>query len=302
VRQVRARFVVCHRLPVTNMGEAAARANHMVGKVILITGAGGGFGRALAQMTAALGARIIATDVDADSAAATAAAIVDAGGEALGVRCDVTRRADLDDAVRSGVDTYGSVDVLVNNAGVMPLAFFGDHAAAAEAWDRAIDINVKGVLNGICAVYDQMIRQGRGHVVNISSIYGNAGTAGSGVYSATKAAVGVLSDSLRVEAQGKIKVTVVRPTGVMGTGLGSGVVNPQAIVGLTGQHTERFAERVQRLGGAGLHPDETDVDHVRYWAITPEDLVRQIVYAIDQPWGVTIGDITVRATGEDYVL
>ena len=172
--------------------------------------------------------------MDSDSAAATADSIIDAGGEAFGVRCDVTRRADLDDVVRIAIDRYGTVDVLVNNAGVMPLAFFSDHAAAVEAWDRAIDINVKGVLNGICAVYDQMIRQGRGHVVNISSIYGNAGTAGSGVYSATKAAVRVLSDSLRVEAQGKIKVTVVRPTGVMGTGLGGGVVNPKRSSGSPG--------------------------------------------------------------------
>jgi NADP-dependent 3-hydroxy acid dehydrogenase YdfG len=279
-----------------------SRTNHVEGKVIVITGAGGGFGRSLAEMTAAMGARIIASDVDGDAAMATADAIIGAGGEALGVRADVTRRADLDDLVRTAVDRWGSVDVLVNNAGVMPLAFFSDHAAAAESWDRAIDTNLKGVLNGICAVYDQMIRQGRGHVVNISSIYGNAGTAGSGVYSATKAAVRVLSDSLRVEAQGKIKVTVVRPTGVMGTGLGAGVVNPQALVGLTGQHTERFVERVQRLGSGALQPAETDVDDVRYWTITPEDLVRQIVYAIDQPWGVTIGDITVRATGEDYIL
>ena len=270
--------------------------------MIVITGAGGGFGRSLAEMTAAMGARILACDVDGDAATATADAIIGAGGEAVGVRADVTLRADLDDVVRTAVDRWASVDVLVNNAGVMPLAFFSDHAAAAESWDRAIDINLKGVLNGICAVYDQMIRQGRGHVVNISSIYGNAGTAGSGVYSATKAAVRVLSDSLRVEAQGKIKVTVVRPTGIMGTGLGGGIVNPQALVGLTGQHTERFGERVQRLGSGGLRPEETDVDDVRYWAITPDDLVRQIVYAIDQPWGVTIGDITVRATGEDYIL
>ena len=111
----------------------------------------------------------------------------------------------------------------------------------------------------------------------------------------------MLSDSLRVESQGKIKVTVVRPTGVMGTGLSAGVVNQGAIVGLTGQNTERFGERVQRLVSGALRPEETDVDDVRYWAITPEDLVRQIVYAIDQPWGVTINDITVRATGEDYV-
>lgn len=279
-----------------------ARANYLADKVIMITGAGGGFGRALAEMTARMGARIAACDVDGDAAAATADAIVAAGGEATGMAADVTRRADLDAVVRAAVDRWGRVDVLVNNAGVMPLAFFSDHVAAADAWDRAIDINIKGVLNGICSVYDQMIQQGRGHVVNISSIYGNAGVAGSGVYSATKAAVRVLSDSLRVEAQGKIKVTVVRPTGVMGTGLGSGIVNPQALVGLTGQHTERFGERVQRLTESGLRPEETDVDDVRYWAITPDDLVRQIVYAIDQPWGVTIGDITVRATGEDYVL
>ena len=278
------------------------RPDHLTGKVILVTGAGGGFGRLLAQMTAARGARVVATDVDGTAAAATAASVIEAGGEAIGVSVDVTRRADLDEAVRQAVERWGSVDVLVNNAGVMPLAFFSDHERAADAWDRCIDINVKGVLNGICAVYDQMIRQGRGHVVNLSSIYGNDGTAGSGVYSPTKAAVRVMSESLRVESQGKIKVTVVRPTGVMGTGLGAGVINQGALVGLTGQHAERFGERVQRIvTGAGLRPEETDVDDVRYWAITPDDLVRQIVYAIDQPWGITINDITVRATGEDYV-
>src|SRR5580700_10816710 len=100
------------------------------------------------------------------------------------------------------VETYSAIDVLVNNAGIMPLAFFADHSAASEAWDRCIDVNLKGVLHGISAVYDQMIAQGRGHVVNISSIYGNAGVEGAGVYSATKAAVTALSDSLRVEAAG----------------------------------------------------------------------------------------------------
>ena len=277
------------------------RTNHVDGKVILITGAGGGFGRLLAEMTASMGALVAATDVNGEAAAATAGAIVDAGGDAIGLAVDVTRRADVDDAVARTVERWGRVDVLVNNAGVMPLAFFSDHAAAADAWDRAIDINFKGVLNGICAVHDQMIEQGRGHIVNISSIYGNDGTAGSGVYSATKAAVRVLSESLRVESQGKIKVTVVRPTGILGTGLSAGVINQGAIVGLTGQNTLKFGDRVQRMMGGGLLPEETDVDDVRYWAITPEDLVRQLVYVIDQPWGVTINDITVRASGEDYV-
>lgn len=287
----------------TTSPAATARKNYVDGKVILITGAGGGFGRILAQMTASLGARVIATDVNGDAAKETADSVIAAGGQALSYGVDVTRRADLDAAVRGGIEHWGAVDVLVNNAGVMPLAFYSDHVAAAEAWDRSIDINIKGVLNGICAVYDQMIAQGRGHVVNISSIYGNAGSEGSGVYSATKAAVRVLSESLRVETQGKIKVTVVRPTGVMGTNLGAGVINPAAIVGLAGQKIGQWSERVNRLStGEGLRSEETDADDVRYWAITPEDLVRQVVYAIDQPWGVSIGDITVRASGEDYIL
>jgi len=288
---------------VTRQHAAPVRKNYVEGKVILITGAGGGFGRILAQMTAAMGAKVAATDVNGDAAKETAESIVAAGGDAFGSAVDVTRRADLDRVVADAVSRWGAVDVLVNNAGVMPLAFYSDHAAAAESWDRSIDINIKGVLNGICAVYDQMISQGRGHVVNISSIYGNAGSEGSGVYSATKAAVRVLSESLRVETQGKIKVTVVRPTGVMGTNLGAGVVNPAAIVGLAGQKIGQWSERVGRLSSSeGLRSEETDVDDVRYWAITPEDLVRQVVYAIDQPWGVSIGDITVRATGEDYIL
>jgi NADP-dependent 3-hydroxy acid dehydrogenase YdfG len=277
--------------------------NYVTGKVILITGAGGGFGRLLSDMTADLGARVMVCDIDESAAHETAAAITSRGGSAIAMRTDVTVRSDLDAAVRAVVGKWGSLDVLVNNAGVMPLAFFSDHAAAAVAWDRAIDINLKGVLHGICAVHDQMINQGRGHVINISSIYGNTGTAGSAVYSATKAAVRVLAESLRIESQGKIKVTVVSPTGVMGTSLGQGVINPNAMVGITGQHTERFGERIGRLtSGAGLKPEEVDVNDIRYWAIQPHDLVRQLVYVINQPWGVSIGDITVRASGEDYIL
>jgi NADP-dependent 3-hydroxy acid dehydrogenase YdfG len=200
------------------------------------------------------------------------------------------------------VERFGAVDVLVNNAGVMPLAFFADHEQAHDAWTRCIDINFKGVLNGICAVHDQMIAQGRGHVVNIASIYANAGTAGSGVYSATKAAVAVLSDSLRKESQGRIKVTVVRPTGVLGTNLANSVVNPAAATGIVGANEQRFTERVLAYLGGNLDPALTDVDSAAYWAIEPEHVAAEVVHAIDQPWGVTLGDITIRATGEDYVI
>jgi NADP-dependent 3-hydroxy acid dehydrogenase YdfG len=195
------------------------------------------------------------------------------------------------------VTDHGRIDVLVNNAGVMPLAFLADHARAADAWDRCIDINLKGVLHGIYAAYDHMVSQGGGHIVNIASIYGNYGVAGAAVYSATKAAVITLSNALRVEAQGKIKVTVVRPTGVPGTGLGAGIIDLAAVVPLAGHNADRLTARF----GGDMAPEAHDPDDVRYWAISPEELASQIVYAIDQPAGVAISDITVRATGEDYV-
>jgi len=147
--------------------------NHVEGKVILITGAAGGFGRLVAQKTAALGARVVVSDVDPKGIEETVVSIGEAGGEAEGCLADVTDRAAMKGLAARAVERFGAIDVIVNNAGVMPLAFFSDHAAAAEAWDRCIDINLKGVLHGISAVYDQMIGQRRGHVVNVSSIYGN---------------------------------------------------------------------------------------------------------------------------------
>jgi NADP-dependent 3-hydroxy acid dehydrogenase YdfG len=275
--------------------------NFVKGKVVVITGAGSGFGRLTATMTASLGASIVAADIDGAAAQQTADDIGEAGGAAEGVEADVTAKDAMDRVAKLAVERFGAIDVLVNNAGVMPLAFFSDHKIAWEAWSRAIDINLKGVLNGITAVYDQMIEQGRGHIVNISSIYGNRGTAGSGVYSATKAAVVTLSDALRLETRGKIKVTVVRPTGVLGTNLGSGVVNPEAVVGILGENVERFGQTIQEWMQGSLSAPQCDVNDVCYWNLAPEDLAAQIVAVINLPWGVNVSDITVRATGDDYI-
>lgn len=277
-------------------------ANHLAERVVVITGAGSGFGRLVAEMTAARGARVVAADIDGATAEETGARIQAAGGEALAFVADVTDRVQMHALAAAAVDAFGAIDVMVNNAGIMPLAFIADHALAADAWDRCIDINIKGVLNGIIAVHDQMIRQGRGHVVNISSIYGNFPNAGAGVYTASKAAVNILSETLRVESQGKIKVTNVRPTGVPTTNLAASVVNPSAIVGIVGDRQDRFMEHAMGLAAGDLPAAMADRDDVRYWTLTPEDLAEQIVYAIDQPWGVSISDITIRASGEDYVL
>ena len=279
-----------------------AESNYVDGKVIIVTGAGGGFGRLVSQKAAALGASIVATDVNEAAVKETVDSIVASGGKAEAVVADVTDKADLDRAAALAIERYGSIDVMLNNAGIMPLAFFADHGHAWEAWDKAIDINLKGVVHGIAAVYDQMLSQGQGHIINISSIYGNRGVAGAGVYSATKAAVAVISDALRVEAQGKIKVTVVRPTGVPATGLGLTVVNYEATVGITGQNTQRFGEQLGSWLGGELSAEALDPDNVAYWTISPDELADQIIAVINTPWGVNISDITVRATGEDYVL
>ncbi|OBF86283.1 short-chain dehydrogenase [Mycobacterium sp. 852002-51163_SCH5372311] len=276
-------------------------SQHLKDKVIIVTGAGSGFGKLISEKCAAGGAKVVGVDVNTESLNEVFEGIRAAGLEGTAHAADVTDMAQLKAAAQHAVDTYGAIDVMVNNAGVMPLAFFADHERAWEKWHKAIDINIKGVVNGISAVYDTMIQQGRGQVVNISSIYGNAGTEGSGVYSATKAAVDVLSDSLRIEAQGKIKVTTIKPTGVLGTNLASGVVNEMAAIGIVGQKAAKFFENVGNLQNGALRPEQMDVDSMQYWLITPDDLANAVVHVIDQPWGINLSDVTVRASGEDYV-
>ncbi len=276
-------------------------SRHLAGKVVLVTGAASGFGRLIAQKCAAGGAKVLGVDVDGVGLDEVVEAIGSAGGAAQACRADVTDIDQFRAAAAQAVDAFGALDVLVNNAGVMPLAYFADHQRAWQRWHQAIDINLKGVVNGIAAVYDQMIAQGRGHVVNISSIYGNGGIAGAGVYSATKAAVVALSDALRVEAQGVIKVSTVKPTGVLGTNLAAGVVNETAIMELAGGNGAIFAENLGNYFTGALRPEQSDVDSVQYWVITPDELADAVVHVIDQPWGITISDITVRASGENYV-
>jgi len=277
-------------------------SNHVSGKVIVVTGAAGGFGRLVCEKTSALGAQVVCADVNLPGLEETVKSIQASNGLASAFPTDVRHLSQMRELAAHAVSRFGSIDVLVNNAGIMPLAFFADHERAAEAWDRCIDINFKGVMNGIISVYDQMIAQQRGHVVNLSSIYSNHPVAGAAVYGASKSAVNFLSEALRVESQGKIKVTNVRPTGVPATGLGAGIINEAAIVGILGQNAPGYLQQMQ-AGLAGELPAEcSDAEQIEYYALAPELLADQIVYAINQPWGVSIGDITVRASGEGYIL
>jgi NADP-dependent 3-hydroxy acid dehydrogenase YdfG len=272
--------------------------DHIKDKVIIVTGAAKGFGRLVCEKASARGAKVVALDIDAPGLAAVEAA----GAAALTMKTDVTSLESMKAAASAAVGKFGAIDVIVNNAGVMPLAFYSDHAKAAEAWSRCIDINIKGVLNGIIAVHDQMIAQGRGHVINLSSIYGNFPVAGAAVYGASKAAVNFLSDALRVESQGRIKVTTIRPTGVPATSLGTGIVNPAAVVGILAQNTQSYISAMQTLQTANMDDGRKDPESIAYLALAPEFIADAILSAIDQPWGVSLSDITVRAAGDQYIL
>ena len=276
--------------------------DHVAGKSIVITGGGGGFGRLVALKAAQRGARIILGDINADAAEAVAADIRAAGGAAHALATDVTQLIQMQALVAAAVDHFGGIDVMVNNAGIMPLAFIADHAAAYEAWSRCIDINIKGVLNGMIAAHDPMIAAGKGHVINLSSIYGNFPVTGAAVYGASKAAVNFLSESLRVESRGKIKVTIIKPTGVPATGLGSTVVNQAASVGILGQNTPEFMEMVSQMQSGTFPPARLDPDQIDYASLAPDHIADAVLHAIDQPWGVSIGDITIRAAGDHFIL
>lgn len=136
-----------------------------------------------------------------------------------------------------------------------PLAYYSEHAIAMEAWEQSIATAINGTLYGIAAVYDQMIEQGQGHIVNISSILGNYPVSGCGVYNVTKAAVRMLGDSLRVESRGKIKVTNIKPTSVANTGLVSTEVDYNA--GLSGI----YGKIIDAFMGLAI-PDRLDTESI----------------------------------------
>ena len=270
--------------------------NHLDGRTVIVTGAAGGFGRLLAEKSAALGANVGACDIDVD-------ALADLAGERIEIgTVDVADLAAMRGFADRVVDRFGAIDVMINNAGIMPLAFIADHEAAHAAWERCIDINIKGTLNGMVAAHDPMIEQGRGHVINLSSIYGNFPVIGAAVYGASKTAVNFLSESFRVETRGQIKVTIVKPTGVPATGLSASVINPAASVGILGQDTPDFMAMVEGMQAGTFPAERLDPANIDYASLAPEHIADAVIHAIDQPWGVSIGDITVRAAGDHFIL
>ena len=273
--------------------------NYVEGKVIIITGASSGFGKLTAKRAAEMGGKIVLAARSEEKLKETVAEIKAAGGEASYIVTDVAKKDDVFAMAKFAVDTYGRIDVLVNNTGTMPLAFFSEHEQALDKWEQCIDISIKGTIFGISAVYDQMIKQGQGQVINVSSIYANFPVAGAGVYQVAKMGVQYLAESLRSECQGKIKVTTIKPTGFMKTNLSSSVVDQMAMMPAVAGPLEILSNWVEE---APLRPDFHDINSMTYNDPDPQVLADNIIYAINQPWGVSIGDLTVRASGESFVI
>ncbi len=181
------------------------------GKVVVITGASSGIGESTAKLLAQGGAKVVLGARRRDRIDALAKEISASGGKAVGFTVDVAKRAEVEAFVKRAVETFGRIDVIVNNAGIMPIAPI--EALKVEEWDRQIDVNLKGVLYGVAAAMPQMQKQRSGHIINIASVYGIKVFAPGGVvYCATKAAVRVLTEGLRMELHSQnIRCTVISP-------------------------------------------------------------------------------------------
>lgn len=241
----------------------------IAGKVIAITGASAGIGEATALLLAERGARVVLGARSADRLEALASRITEAGGEAAWTPTDVRRREDLCGLVELARDRFGSLDVLVNNAGVGPISPLDD--LRVDEWDEMIDVNIKGVLYGIAAALPLFRAQGSGHVVNIASTAAYRILPTMAVYSATKHAVRAISEALRQEAGDKLRVTIVSP-GFVHTDFIETVSNPAV--------KAQLAASRDRL------------------AIPPDAIARAIAFAIEQPADVDVGEIVVRPTAQ----
>ncbi|WP_022835931.1 SDR family oxidoreductase [Salisaeta longa] len=186
----------------------------LTGATAIVTGASSGIGEATARMLAREGAAVVLAARRAERLEALQQEITDDGGDALVVPTDVTERSQVQELVDAAVEAFGPVDVLINNAGIMPLSLMEN--LHEDEWEQMVDVNVKGVLYGIGAVLPSMLERGQGHIVNVSSVAGRRVFPGSAVYSGTKFFVRALSEGMRNELgpAHNIRVTSIEPGAV----------------------------------------------------------------------------------------
>ena len=237
-------------------------------KVVLVTGASSGIGAATARRLAASGYRLVLGARRTDRISALAQEIRQAGGEALDVALDVTSLESMQAFVRTAVVTFGRADVLVNNAGVMPLSFI-EELRIAE-WNQMIDVNLRGVLHGIAAALPVMREQKAGHIINVASVSAHRVDPTAAVYCATKYAVRALTEGLRQEND-VIRTTLISP----------GLTRTELTDGIDNEHV-RAATRAMM--------DQS--------SIPASAIAEAIAFAINQPAEVDVNELIVRPTAQ----
>ncbi|MCY2687603.1 SDR family oxidoreductase [Salinimicrobium sp. TH3] len=238
-------------------------------KVVIITGASSGIGKATAMKLASEGASVVLCARSEDELKKLKDKIEKDGGRALVVKTDVTKPADFENAVSQALEKYGTVDVLINNAGLMPLSYI--EKLKTDEWEKMVDVNIKGVLNGVAAVLPTLRKNKSGHIINISSSAAHNYFPGGAVYCATKIAVKMFSEGLRKELapQYGINVTSIEP-GAVDTSLFETITD------------EDIKEQLKGMKGMTT--------------LEAEDIANAIFYALIQPDRVNINDVYIMPT------
>ena len=240
------------------------------GKVVAITGASSGIGKAIALLLAKQGAKVVLGARRSDRLEEIVDFISKNDGQAVYAVTDVKSRRDLNSLVQLACDTYGRLDVMINNAGMSELSLIEE--LDVDGWEEMIDVNFKGTLYGIAAAIPVFREQGSGHIINIISTSGIKIVPMQGVYAATKNAVRTLSEGLRQESNGRWRVTGISP----------GVVQTEFVDNLkNAQMRDVIKEKMQTL------------------AISPDAIASAVSFAIGQPSNIDVGDIVIRPSAQD---
>ncbi|HEU5397072.1 MAG TPA: SDR family oxidoreductase [Verrucomicrobiae bacterium] len=246
--------------------------NNLQGKVVVITGASSGLGEAVARHLSAAGAVVVLGARRSDRLESLAAELKAKGGKVLARTTDVTRCDQVKQLVDAAVQEFGRIDVIINNAGLMPQSPL--ERLKIDEWDRMIDVNIKGVLYGIAAALPHMTRQKSGHIINVSSVAGHKVRPGGTVYSATKHAVRVLSEGLRQEVKPyNIRTTIISP-GAVRSELPDSVSDPD-----TAARLKKFYEET---------------------AIPADSFARAVIFAMSQPEDMDVNEILFRPTRQEF--
>jgi NADP-dependent 3-hydroxy acid dehydrogenase YdfG len=239
------------------------------GQVIAITGASSGIGWATALYLAQRGAKVVLGARHEDGLSRLKEEITAAGGQAVYRVTDVSRREDLQNLVGLAQQNFGRLDVLFSNAGAMPIGPFDD--LAVDDWETMVDVNIKGALFGIAAALPVFRQQASGHFIHTASTAARKTVPNQVVYSATKAAVLALSDGLRQELAGHIRVSTILP-GFTATAFSEHVRNPE------------LKEQLQKASAN--------------FAMSPEAVARAVAYVLEQPEDINIGEVTLRSKAQ----